>query len=216
MLMTVKLFLLGRPGCGKSRTAKHVEAFIRNNGWDWITSNFKDYDILHEMAENDILHEEIYLHEDGTFDVKKASKLDEAIHILESRINEHFPNIDIHQSGNNQFIIIELARGNYDDAFTQFLPVFLQNAYFLLIDADFDECKKRIKQRITSSDPDNRDNHDISNFVMETYYRNQYPLTMEHLLPRFQMLNNNGEWEDFTKELEPFIRQILNIPDADR
>lgn len=211
--MTVKLFLLGRPGCGKSRTAKYVETLIRNNGWDWITSNFKDYDILHEMAENDSFHEEILLHEDGSFDVKKASKLDEAIHALESRVNENFPNIDVHQSGNNQFIIIELARGNYDDAFGQFLPVFLQNAYFLLIDADFDECKKRIKQRITSSDPDN---HDISTFVMETYYRNQHPLTMEHLLPRFQMLNNNGEWDGFIKELEPFIRQILNIPDSDK
>lgn len=212
--MSVKLFLLGRPGCGKSRTAKYIEAFIKDNGWNWITSNFKDYDILQKMAKNDILHEEIILHEDGSFDVKKASKLDEAIHTLESWVNEHFPNIDIHQSNNNQFIIIELARENYDDAFRQFLPLFLQNAYFLLIDADFDECKKRIKKRVTASDPDNNDNHDISNFVMETYYRNQHPLTMEPLLPRFKILDNNGNWDNFTKELEPFIRRILNIPDS--
>lgn len=214
--MSVKLFLLGRPGCGKSKTAKYIEAFVKNNGWNWIVTNFKDYDILYEMAENDILHKEILLYDDGSFEVKKASKLDEAIHILEDRINEHFSKIDVHQSDNNHLIIIELARENYDEAFKQFLPVFLQNAYFLLIDTQFEECKKRIKKRVAFPDPNDHDNHNVSNFVMDTYYRDQHPLTIKHLLPRWKMLNNNGNWDDFTYEVEPFIKKILNVNDLDR
>ena len=204
--MSVKLFLVGRPGCGKSRTTRHIGNFIKTNGWDWSIYDFKDYDILYEMAQQDDSGEKFYLYEDGSFDVKDASKLDEALHILEKKVAEYDRNIDIHQSTTNQLIIIEMARGDYDDTFKKLSQDFLQDAYFLLIDAEFEKCKQRIKKRVASPEPDN---HNVSNFVMETYYRNQHPLTIEHLLPRFKLLSNNNEWDDFTQNLEPLILTIL-------
>ena len=214
--MSVKLFLVGRPGCGKSRTTKHIEHFIHSNGWAWNIIDLKDYDILYEMARQDLSGEHFYLYEDGSFDVKDASLLDDALHILETNIREHDSNIDALLSSRHQLIIIEMARENYDDTFEKFSPDILQNAYFLLIDTEFEECKQRIKKRIASPEPDNRDNHNVSNFVMETNYREQHSLTMKHLLPRFQILTNNGSWDDFAKKLDPFIRQILKIPDSDK
>lgn len=207
----IKLFLLGRPGCGKSRTAKHVATIIESNGQNWAVHNFKDYNILYEMAKEDILHQEFVLHEDNSFDVLDAAKLDEALHELEKIVSKHLNEISIHQPGKNHLIIIELARENYDDAFEQFSSNFLADSYFLLIDTRFKKCKKRIRKRVKVSKPDDLDNHNISKYVMKTYYLHQQPITQENLLPRFQILANNGSWDNFTREVEPFIQQVLKV-----
>lgn len=209
--MFVKLFLPGRPGCGKSRTAKTIKEFIHSNEWSMVVTNFKDYDILYEMARKDVLHKKFDLHEDGSFDVKDASVLNEALWILEDKVRKHYRNINVHQSNQTELIIIEFARSNYDDAFRQFSPGFLQDAHFLLIDADFDTCKERIEKRVASSEPDN---HNVSDFAMDTYYKNQHPPTDTTITPRLTILTNNGEWDDFTKELKPFIKKLLHISDT--
>lgn len=211
LFMCVKLFLLGRPGCGKSSAAKRIAEFIERDRQNWAVHNFKDYNILYQMAKEDILHQKFVLHEDNSFDVLDAAKLDEALHELEKIVSKHLNEIRIHQPDKNHLIIIELARENYDDAFEQFSSNFLADSYFLLINTEFEECRKRIKKRVKASKPGDLDNHNVSKFVMETYYRIQHPLTMENLLPRFQILNNNGPWNDFSSKLEPLIKKILRI-----
>lgn len=175
-----------------------------------------DYDILNQMAQEDISHRRFTPGKGGGFDVQDVQVFDEALWIMENIVLEHCINIDIHQSVKNELLIIEFARENYDDTFNKLSQAMLQNAFFLLIDADFDICKERIQKRMASPDPDNNDNHNVSDFAMNTYFREQLPPKDTTITSPLMMLNNNGLWEDFTRELEPFIRKILNIQDSNQ
>ena len=197
--MSIKLFLFGRPGCGKSRVAKHIESLIELE--EWHIQRFKDYDILKEMLYQDVLGTRFRATERDGFDVLDSTVLDEALTTLESNIHTNF-NIE-----DNELIIIELARENYDEAFKRFSQAFLQDSHFLFIDANFDMCKQRIHERITH--PMTDDDHYVSDFALDTYYVNQYPPQDEDIKRRLKVIENQGVWDDTVKEINNVIQQLL-------
>ncbi|HCI79822.1 MAG TPA: hypothetical protein DHW02_09035 [Ktedonobacter sp.] len=201
--MYVKLFLLGRPGCGKSRTARHLTEFVKS--FSWTTQRFKDYDILAEMAKTDTRFRLL----DNGFDILKGSAFDDALHILDDNVRKYCQNIETNQPNTNQLIIIELARSNYDDAFKHFTSNMLDDASFLLIDVEFGKCKDRIKKRIASPEPNTNDNHFVSDYAMDKFYKEQH-LPQDSAIS-LTIFTNNGSWDNFTHEVEPFIQRLLKI-----
>ena len=198
--MFVKLFILGRPGCGKSKTAQHIAGFVKLRGWS--TYRFKDYDILENMFQEDVLKERFRPSEYKGFDVRDTFVFDEALLVLERNIYQHMTN-----TGKNEFITIEFARADYDQAFTQFSQAFLRDAHFLFIDADFDKCKQRIYERITR--PITADDHFISDYALDTYYSNQHPPQDENIKSRLTVIENQGLWDDTMKEINSTVQHIL-------
>lgn len=211
--MRVKLFVFGRSGCGKSKTSKHISTIIGSYGW--TTKRFMDYGILYQMFQDERVNLRFTKAKGGGFDIHDVQAFDDALKRLERDVLAHCQNIDNHQSHSHELLIIEFARKNYDDTFKKLSQDILQDAHFLLINADFYECRKRIKERRTSSEQDSNDNHNVSDFAMNTYFKEQLPPENPSITSRLTTLTNNGSWDDFTKELEPFIRHILNIPDSD-
>ena len=162
--MVVNLFILGRPGSGKSSAAGIIATIARCRGWN--TTHINDYDILKEMAQADIAHKNFRQTEHGGFDVQDFSVLDLALRELEKRA-QHLP---LEQ---NTLIIIEFARDDYSKALKWFSPDFLQDAYFLFMHLDIDTCVQRIQKRITYiyTDPPISDNHYVSEEIVRGYYQ---------------------------------------------
>jgi len=161
--MLVKLFILGRPGSGKSSAAGIIATIAQCRGW--ITFHINDYDILKEMAQADSAQKIFHLTEHGGFNVRNFSVLDVALRELEKRAQH----LSLEQ---DTLIIIEFARDDYSKALKWFSPGFLQDAYFLFMHLDLDTCVERIQKRITYTytDPPISDNHYVSEEIVRGYY----------------------------------------------
>lgn len=202
--MFVKLFLLGRPGSGKSRTARYIADFVEAYGW--VTKRFKDYDILEKMFQEDLLRVQFRASERGGFDVLDVTTLDKALRVLEKNIRDYIRTIE-----KDEFIIIEFARKDYDQALSVLSQDFLQDAHFLLIDTEPEICKQRIHERIIH--PLTSDDHFVSDFILNTYYREQY-LSKDNMIKErfFKEVENQGFWGDFTEEINLIIMNIVKTP----
>jgi gluconate kinase len=211
--MLVKLFVLGRPGCGKSKTVQEIAKFIESEGW--VSHHFKDYDILERMFQEDVLHrfepfdyESIDVHGQPTtytgFNVIDRLVLDKALEVLESNIHQHTFNVE-----ENVLIVIEFARDDYNWALQQFSQDFLQGAHFILIDTDLETCKKRIHERVTHYVTS--DDHFVSDSVLDTHYFNQYLPKNKLIRKRLTVVKNQDSWQKFTKKIRRILRKRLKF-----
>ena len=68
--MIIKLFLLGRPGCGKSSAAKHIEESSMKNERLADESALRIIDILQDMtARRTVINKNLRLYTSDGFDV---------------------------------------------------------------------------------------------------------------------------------------------------
>ena len=83
--MVVKVFVLGRPGSGKSTSARYIEQEVRNRFNMKRCEIFRicDYDILYQMFRDDV-HQTMFRPTDhGGFDVHNLKAFDIALKTLE-------------------------------------------------------------------------------------------------------------------------------------
>lgn len=160
--MGVKVFVLGRPGSGKSTVARHMIELASRRGYQSLF--VQDYDILYKMFLNDSKHERFRPTDRGGFDVLDYSVLDSALHQMEVEVEAALT------LKRTDMVCIEFARNDYRAALSLFSPLFLRNAYFFFIDSDLEFCIRRVQERVT--DPPLPDHHFVSDHVMRTYYGN--------------------------------------------
>jgi shikimate kinase len=208
--MPIKLFLLGLPGSGKSTVSRHIAKYVQNRYNQWSVIRDNDYDILHAMFEADT-EGKFTATEHSGFNVNDLSVCDEALKKLEAKLR------DILQTAPDKHIItVEFARDDYIHAFGQFNHDFVQDAYFLFLDADFKTCKHRIHKRVTH--PRTPDDHYVSKHIFKTYYAHYqriYPITV--LVQQYgideqciKVIKNNGLYEHIAKEIQEFVDTILD------
>src|SRR5437764_1080820 len=125
--MSVKVFVLGRPGSGKTTAVRRMMELAKERGWN--TRRIKDFEILHSMFLADSEHKEFLPVAHGGFDVIDFSVLDTALEKLEKVVEEQ----KSQSSSEDDLIIIEFARNDYRKAFKRFNPQFLQDAFFLFV-----------------------------------------------------------------------------------
>jgi len=212
--MSVKLFILGRPGSGKSAAYRHIKELIEQKFKWWSTNRFNDYDILYEMFQ----FEQRYLYflkkkqfsktdHDG-FDVRDFTVLDTALKELEKQVRLRC------SPSKDEVIIIEFARDDYKQALKQFSPNFLKDAYFLSIEADIQTCIERVKKRVML--PQSSDDHFVSEDILIKYYgRRSAPINFKTDLhveidkKRVKTINSRGSLEAFNTKVEQYIEPIL-------
>jgi adenylate kinase family enzyme len=160
--MGAKVFVLGRPGSGKSTVARHMIELASRRGYQSLF--VQDYDILYKMFLKDSEHERFRPTDRGGFDVLDYTVLDSALQQMEKEIE------DVLTLKRTDMVCIEFARNDYRAALNLFSPMFLRNAYFFFIDSDLEFCIRRVQERVT--DPPLPDHHFVSEYVMRTYYSN--------------------------------------------
>ena len=163
--MQVKLFILGCPGSGKSTIARRIVEHVNQCYKGWSATRFNDYDILHKMFLDDTHKEQFRRVKHGGFYVLDRSVYNTALKELEIAVCASF-NASIFLQ--NELAIIEFARSDYIEAFKQFNPEFIQDAYFLYIEVDIDTCIQRIKERVTHQ-PKTADDHYVPRKAFKFY-----------------------------------------------
>ncbi len=160
--MGVKVFVLGRPGSGKSTAARHMIELASRRSYQSLF--VQDYDILYKMFLNDRKHELFRPTDRGGFDVIDYSVLDNALRQMEEEVEDSLA------LKRTDMVCIEFARSDYQVALNIFSPAFLRDAYIFFIDSDLEYCIQRVRERVT--DPPLPDHHFVSEYVMRTYYSN--------------------------------------------
>ena len=204
--MFIKVFVLGRPGSGKTTAVHHLlEAAQRRNV---LTLTMDDYNILYHMSRHEAQCHQFRETDYGGFDVLDPTVFDTALQILEQKVRMAT------SSQQNGIITIEFARNDYRDAFSKFQPDFLEDAYVLFVDADLKTCIQRIHQRVTT--PLVPDGHFVSDYVMERYYSHDNwsyistQLQSEHHIGKMvKAFRNTGSLSLLFSTIDEFIEHII-------
>ena len=210
--MLVKVFVLGRPGSGKTTAVRHlIELACRRN---YFALRMKDYEMLYQMFLNDTNGEKFRATDYEGFDVLDYSVFDTALTMLEQKIQEEKISLEARSPDLNGIITIEFARNDYRKAFQKFSPGFLQDSYFFFVDANMDTCIRRIHQRVTN--PPKPDHHFVSDHIMHTYYnvdnwdfmssafKQEYTLSKEVVAFR-----NTASLQTLTEKVSAFAEMIF-------
>lgn len=198
--MSVTIFVLGRPGSGKSSSARRIKKLmLRRN---CRVERINDYKILQDMSKRDFIRFAKIGY--GGFNVIDWSVFDIAL-IEEERMAEI-------SASSAEVFIIEFARSDYYEALKKFNKLFLQNAYFLFLDADIDTCIKRIRNRVKNKSTS--DDYFVSEDILRSYYQKQ-ELTPDIIRKlgvdstRLVICNNDGSRDKFDININRFVNYIL-------
>jgi len=214
--MSAKLFILGLPGSGKSTIARHVIDYIGRQQSDCSTERINDYDILYGMYEADEERKFRPAGRDG-FDILDLSIFDTALKKAELGASkaEQAVNNHVQATLKPMLILIEFARDDYSQALRLFSPHFLQDAYFLFLDASIEVCKSRVRERVAH--PQTLDDHEVSDYIFDSYYDKEsahvlsanviadHGIEQQHV----KVLENNGPFDAIRGEVESFVDAIV-------
>jgi hypothetical protein len=168
--MSLKVFILGRPGSGKSSVAQFIQVFANNR--EWSAQHIYDYTLLQalflqEISAN-IPFDQRKFRPRGPealqgFDVVDYKIFDTVLYRMAERVSV----LEQISSGDKQLLLIEFARDNYENALGIFGNACLQNAFLLYINLDLETCIKRLVQRVGDG---LKFSHFVSEDIMRRYY----------------------------------------------
>lgn len=218
--MSIKVFVLGRPGSGKSHVAQLIRDLAISQ--DWTVEYIYDYKWL-----QDLFLEEIRLNipeerrafrpkgpeERSGFDVVDLSVLNLVLQRIANEIRRQEREAPLPK----KLFVIEFARKSYLGALQLFGQDLLQDAYLLYLQADFETCKARIHQRIGGG---SELDHYVSDDIMESYYKTddwgdellrEYLGQLQNAGIRVQTreIDNSGSYLEINKEIEDTTEQAL-------
>ncbi|HKV56766.1 MAG TPA: hypothetical protein VJO32_00735 [Ktedonobacteraceae bacterium] len=204
--MPVKLFILGRPGSGKSHAARSFELDVRLRDGSFFHIN--DFEFLQRQFFFDVNHVRFEPLGDKGFTVRDSAVLDEVLVDVEREARQCY------KSGQYDLIIIEFARPAYRDALRKFGRDFLQDAYFLYIHTELPVCFQRILLR--AANPRTKDDTFISEDALNFFYHEDnrhymlYDLAADFGLQEEQVMciNNMGSVIDFDTCLTLFFQRF--------
>ena len=212
-IMLRKVFVIGRPGSGKTTAASMIGTYARNA--DLEVQRFKDYEILYEMFQED--SKRIYQDskqrkfrpaEYNGFDVLDYTMFDEALVRLQDAIKT--------SENDDKVITIEFARANYRKALSLFSSAFLKDSYLLFVDCKLGKCIHRIYERMTT--PPQPDFHFVSEYIMQTYYSEEnwgyIKNQCRHDFPSFRdvvAINNTDlSFDKFEQKINLFAKAVIS------
>lgn len=203
--MAVKVFLLGRPGSGKTSAFYNIEKIAHKKKKK--ATRFREYIILRDMIHQDSFKDKFRLVEFGGFDILDFSVLNESAKHLEKQIQSYLSV----SAEENELIFIELARDDYSQAMKCFSPEFLQDSYFFFIEADVETCIDRIHRRVAH--PRKTDGHYVSDYILKSYYsKNNLPYMSSKfkldygIQKNVMVIENTGSSQDFAKKTKNFAK----------
>ncbi len=203
--MSAKVFVLGRPGSGKSTAARRVKQLLTQKGG--IARQINDYEILRKMFLADTQRVRFQATEHNGFDAIDLTVMDIALKEVEAEACSYLSSVDL--------ITIEFARNDYRKALQQFTASFLKDAYFLFLDADIETCLRRVHERVANSNSID-DHPSFSDTIFRSYYQKENGAYIAACLQRdfgvhkqVKIINNTGPLDDFMRRIEQIADEIF-------
>lgn len=216
--MLIKVFVLGRPGSGKSVAAHRLAEAAWNKGIPAM--RLGDYEILQREAwqEEELYRvgafsaeqRRFYLAEHNGFGVHDFSVLDRSLLQLRDQLDER----EALATHDRQLVVLEFARNDYRHACEVLGRETLSNAFFLYVNANAEECIERINERTLH--PTSSDDHYVPDAILRGYYKHDDGCDLEsHLAPyevpsnHVFIVENHGAQYEFASTVAEVSKVIL-------
>ncbi|MEW6040746.1 MAG: AAA family ATPase [Elusimicrobiota bacterium] len=154
------IFLLGRPGCGKSVVYRIASEKLQQKGIK--TQRVDDFLTLKKIFDADTEFKK-HIRKDGGFAVTDWSVLDEALVMLNNELKK--------MKKPDTVIFVEFARDNYEKAMKNFDSEILSESLIFYVYCTYEECYRRNIDRFEKAKKSGHDDHIVPLHLMETYYR---------------------------------------------
>jgi len=162
--MFAYVFLLGRPGCGKSVAYQILVGRMREEGLAKEFRRVDDYPILKEVVKQDIDFKK-HVPSEGEFQITDRSIYDDVLKEVSHRLK------GLRKPG--RMIFVEFARNNYADALRNFDREVLDRSLIVYFYCLFEVCCERNVRRFEEAGPKGLDEHIVPRDQMEKYYRHE-------------------------------------------
>jgi len=157
------VFLLGRPGCGKSFIYETIVSSLKETGKVKNVKRVDDFPFLKEILDKDTEFKR-HVRKEGGFEVTDWSIIDEVLQLIDERLPEIKKDCDV--------VFVEFARDKYLKAFKNFSPDILSRSLILYIFSPFEVCLERNRRRFEKARENNLDDHIVPTDLMYSYYKN--------------------------------------------
>lgn len=198
------VFLIGRPGCGKSAVYKILEEELRDWGYQGEIERIDDFPILKLIVEEDANEERHKPAEEGDgFLITDDTVWKDLSSGLSARAKE--------LQGPDSLIFIEFARDSYLRSFEQFSPDVLENSIIVYIDAPFEISWKRNVQRW--EEEEGLDAHLVSKDEMgKTYAKDDHEDLPDNVdVPVYFVKNDYSGLDRLRENLQDVVEKIKDL-----
>ncbi len=193
------VFVLGRPGCGKSAFCREFERQILERDQDITFERVDDFPVLWaKLLADDALEEagkeRLYSQPNGEGDYQITSNriFNDVLKVVNSQVLE----ID----KPDHMIFIEFARPSYVEAIQNFDRSILDPCLAVYLEVDFDICWERNVARHQAAMDNHGDDHLVPRSEMEkTYLRDDQEAFVQHMRRRgipVWVVNNEADGEE--------------------
>ncbi|MCS7132044.1 MAG: ATP-binding protein, partial [Hadesarchaea archaeon] len=176
------IFLIGRPGCGKSIAYRLLAEQLKTAGYKGEIMRIDDFPILKRIFEEDVEYKRHKPMPGGGVKVTDDKVWDD----LSKALNEQALKLQ----AKDRLLFIEFSRDNYVRAFQHFSREVMQNSIIVYIEAPFDMCWERNVRR--AREECGLDAHLVSREEMEkTYARDDHEELPKHVEVPVLMVKND-------------------------
>lgn len=156
------IFLLGRPGSGKSAIYRTLSERLRAEGLAEEVMRIDDFPVLQELLDRDTEFKRHYRKEGG-FVVTDFTILDDVLKEMNHKLHE--------LERPARVIFVEFARDRYVKALKNFDGEVLGRSLLLYIYCPYDVCVERNVRRFREARGKSVDDHIAPTDIMEQYYK---------------------------------------------
>ena len=194
------IFLIGRPGCGKSVVFKILEEQLRARGFKGELKRIDEFPLLKHIFDTDVEHKRHRPAPGGGLKVTDDTVWDD----LAKGLNDQALKL----RSPDKLLFIEFSRDNYVRAFKNFSPEILKNSLIVYIDAPFDVCWERNARRVREEK--GLDAHLVSREEMEkTYAQDDHEELPKHVgAPVLVAKNDSDDFGRLREELRKVVGRL--------
>ena len=157
------VFLLGRPGCGKSFVYENLLKRLRETEKVEKVTRLDDFPVLKELLDKDTEFKR-HVRKEGGFEVTDFTIVDEVLRVINGRL----PSV----KEENDLVFVEFVRDSYLSAFKNFSSDTFGKSLLLYIYCPFEVCLARNRKRFEEQKGNALDDHIVPTDLMNSYYKN--------------------------------------------
>lgn len=197
------MFLIGRPGCGKSAVFRIIEQELRVKGFKGELKRIDDFPLLKHIFDTDVEYKRhrpapgsgVKVTDDTVWDDLAKGLNDQALELQSP----------------DRLLFIEFSRDNYVRAFKNFSQEILKNSLVVYVDCPFDICWQRNVRRTRSEK--GLDAHLVSREEMEkTYARDDHEELPKHVEASILVVKNDSDdLRKLRRELQKVVEKLKRI-----